>query len=536
MTPGMAKLTMSAKALSIAVALVLAAGCAGTTTAMVSTSAAVPRPLPPGGSFGTPQPLAGVPGLGMTAPFPDGLQVSCTSAGNCGAIGGYTAKAAGKGTQAQREAFVVTETNGQWGKPEPVPGLAALNTWGQVSNLRIMCSASGFCEAGGNYTTKLTADSGNDHAFVVTESKGGWGNARTFDPSGLSASANGASDLDSLTCPAPGNCVAGADYGSPQGSVPFIVAQRHGVWGKPQLIPGLAALLGSTRNVVSSPRAISCTDAADCTVIGDYPDNAHYRMDAFIATEKHGGWTKAAPLPGLAALQSTAGNRYTDVDALACDPAGRNCTAAGVFTNPQGHTVPFVLTKVHGRWGTVTPLPGTSSLNLNNGNGGGVLLSCPTQASCTIATNAWTAPDGSPLAFGNSQVYLDSEVNGAWGTPKHLGGVPADLGGGGSVTVLACGAPASCTIGGYYGNNHSPGVAFLAKEISGTWSGPIKVVLPASANSVTQIGSLSCAADGYCTATAFAQFQPAGAVHPTAYVIAEGAPTKVPFRLVKAEV
>ncbi len=73
---------------------------------------------------------------------------------------------------------------------------------------------------------------------------------------------------------------------------------------------------------MSSPRAISCTDAANCTVIGDYPDNARYRMDAFIATEKHGGWTKAVPLPGLAALQSTAGNRYTDVDALACDPAG----------------------------------------------------------------------------------------------------------------------------------------------------------------------------------------------------------------------
>ncbi len=55
-------------------------------------------------------------------------------------------------------------------------------------------------------------------------------------------------------------------------------------------------------------------------------------------------------------------------------------------------------------------------------------------------------------------------------------------------------------------------------------------MLPASANSITQIGALSCVADSYCTATAFAQFQPAGTPHPTVYVVTEEAPTAVTLR------
>ena len=360
---------------------------------------------------------------------------SPSSVGNCGAIGEYTAKAAAKGTLAKQEAFVVTETNGHWGTPAPIAHLATLNTMGQVDDLRIVCSAPGFCLAGGDYVTKLTATSGFVHPFVVQESKGVWGGARTFDTSGLSAGANGAGSLDAFSCSSAGNCAVGADYGGAQGSVPFVAVQQNGTWGKPEQIPGMAALLGTEKSVVAVPRAISCADSADCTVVGDYP--SHGKMDAFIATDSQGVWADAKPLPGLAALQSAASTRYTDVDGMACDSAGGNCTVAGVFTNLQGKTVPFVLTKTGGSLGTVRQLPGTSKLNLSNGNGGGVLLACPTQATCTIVTVAWTAASpAEPPQFGNSQVYLDAEVNGAWGPVRQLGGVPAGDGAGARVTAL----------------------------------------------------------------------------------------------------
>lgn len=535
----MAKRRWSARALGVSVALVLAAGAAAllagetvlapgettgsavTTTAVLTPAAAAASSLLPGGAFGTPRPLAGVPGLGITEPVFNGLELSCTAVGDCGAIGGYTA--AVKGSAADEEAFVVTETHGHWGKPAAVPGLARLNTMGQVSDLRITCPAAGSCTAGGQYVSKVSATSGLGRAFVVTESKGIWGHVQTFSTAGLSAGASGASGLDALSCPSAGNCVAAGDYGSAQGSLPFIVVQRHGTWGPPRLIPGMTALVGKAQAIIAVPRAIACDGSGDCTVVGGYPDSAG-RDDAFIATERHGAWTPAAPLPGLAALQSTSSTRYTDVDGLACDSSGRDCTAAGVFTSPRGRTLPFVLAKTGGTWGTVRPLPGTSALNLSNGNGGAVILSCPTQASCTIAADAWTA--SSPSAFGNSQVYLDSEVKGVWGTPWHLRGVPAGDGAGGEVTALSCGAAGSCTIGGYYAAGGDPSVAFLASETSGVWSGPLKIKLPGATDN-TQIGALSCVAAGYCTATAFQEFPAPGAVKPTVYLISEGAASPV---------
>jgi hypothetical protein len=348
--------------------------------------------------------------------------------------------------------------------------------------------------------------------------------------------ANGASALDALSCPSAGNCVAGGDYGSAKGAVPFVAVQHNGTWGKPQLIPGMAALLGSLRAVVAVPRVIFCADSGDCTVIGDYPDNPGHRMDAFISTETGGAWKAATSLPGLAALQSTASTRYTDVDALACDPDGRDCTAAGVFTGPQGRMLPFILTKTGGSWGTVTGLPGTGSLNLSNGTGGEVLLACPAQAACTIATTAWTTKSPSePRVLGNSQVYLEAEANGVWGTPRHLGGVTAADEAGAVVTALSCGAPGSCTIGGYSAKAHQLAIPFLAEETGGAWTGgPTRVSLPQATASTSLIGDLSCVAAGYCTATAYDKYPEFSVGKPTAFLIAEGAASSTALTLAKS--
>ena len=521
----MVRLRLSAKAVGVALALAVTAGGA---VAAAGAPAGASVSLPPGGSFGTPQPLAGVPGIGMTAPVFEGLRLSCTGVGDCSAIGEYTAKAAAKGTPAKREAFVVTETNGHWGTPQPIAHLATLNTMGMVDSLRIACSAPGFCLAGGDYVSKLTATSGFVHPFVVQESKGVWGKARTFDTSGLSAGANGAGGLDALSCSSAGNCVAGADFGGAQGSVPFVAIEKNGSWGKPELIPGMAALLGTQKTVVAVPTAVSCADSADCTVIGDYP--SHGRDDEFIATETGGAWTNATPLPGLAALQSTASTRYSYVSGLACDSAGTGCTAAGVFTNPQGQLLPYVLTEVGGTWGIVSRLPGTGKLNLSHG---GLQLSCPTQATCTIATVA--SPAGAHQS-GSWHVYLDAKVNGVWGAPRPLGGVPAGDGDGATVTALSCGAPGICTIGGSYGNASAPSSAFLAKERGGAWiGGPRKVKLPGT-TSTTDIGDVACVAKGYCTATAYEEAPAKTVGKPTAYLIDEGAASTTTLRVSRSAV
>jgi hypothetical protein len=77
-------------------------------------------------------------------------EISCPSAGNCGAAGYYAV------TVGQTGAFVATETNGIWGSAEQPPGLAVLNTGGSLgaSAAALSCPSAGNCSAGGSYTAK----------------------------------------------------------------------------------------------------------------------------------------------------------------------------------------------------------------------------------------------------------------------------------------------------------------------------------------------------------------------------------------------
>ena len=112
-------LTMIA-AVTIWSALLAGAGAAAQTHAAV-------------GGWGTAQP---VPGLAALNTGHDAVvnQMSCPSAGNCGAGGFYS-------TSSAQEAFVVSETNGTWGTAEEIPGMAALDQ-GQESLVSELSCAS----------------------------------------------------------------------------------------------------------------------------------------------------------------------------------------------------------------------------------------------------------------------------------------------------------------------------------------------------------------------------------------------------------
>ena len=85
--------------------------------------------------------------------------VSCASAGNCSAGGGYAGSR-------NSQAFVVGETDGVWGKAETVPGIKALNKGGIAGINSLSCAAPGNCSAGGQYFDT----SGRFQGFVVSES------------------------------------------------------------------------------------------------------------------------------------------------------------------------------------------------------------------------------------------------------------------------------------------------------------------------------------------------------------------------------
>jgi len=71
--------------------------------------------------------------------------VSCSSAGNCAAGGEY------RDAAAHAQAFVASERNGTWRTAIEIPGTGALNAGGSAFVNSVSCSSAGNCAAGGGY-------------------------------------------------------------------------------------------------------------------------------------------------------------------------------------------------------------------------------------------------------------------------------------------------------------------------------------------------------------------------------------------------
>ncbi len=113
-------------------------------------------------SAGAWQPAEEFPGTGVLNVTGDAAvgDVSCTSPGNCGAVGYYSGKS-----------FVASETNGTWHTPDTLPDAVGANS--------ISCTSAGNCVAGGVYSTGGESPQGSQ-AIVVTERNGTWGKPSPF--------------------------------------------------------------------------------------------------------------------------------------------------------------------------------------------------------------------------------------------------------------------------------------------------------------------------------------------------------------------
>ena len=144
-----------------------------------------------------------VPGLGTLNKHGDArvYSVSCATAGNCAAVGGYQDRAA------HFQVFAVNETNGIWGTAIKVPGSGILNVGGNAAIFSVSCRSAGNCAAGGTYEDSALAN----QAFVVSETNGTWGDAIEVPGSGA---LNGGqlAIVGSVSCPSAGNCTAGGFY------------------------------------------------------------------------------------------------------------------------------------------------------------------------------------------------------------------------------------------------------------------------------------------------------------------------------------
>jgi hypothetical protein len=475
-----------------ATSAVIAAVTVGGGLAGLSIAAAYAQNAPPGGTWGQVRQLSGLPASNSLVSL-DVSAVSCSSAGDCGAIGSYQLSAA----NIPSEAFVVTEKGGIWGKAQAIPGLAALNVGKTVSDLHISCATAGNCSAVGTYSRGKPGQSpyNFDVPFVVRQSNGVWGTAKPVSLGNLGG-AGVPARLGDISCSSPGDCAATGDYGTFTGpAAPFIINELDGTWSEPMGVPGIASVPPSpTFGAVIT--AISCPADGDCAMGGIYQADDNGGEGSFVADEKSGVWGDAAKLPGLAALTTRPSARLTSIS---CAAAGA-CTVAGSYdAASDGRQLPFVASEQGGTWGNAQLLPGSVELNV----GGGLnteLVSCPTAGGCTLAATYWpfsTSPQ--PSSGGGSLILTASESGGTWGNAVKLPGLPSGVTAGAFLRAMACGSVGNCSLGGYYNTRTSLGIAFLANDLNGTWH-TARVAMPALSGAQAVVTAVSCGAPGYCSA------------------------------------
>ena len=210
----------------------------------------------------------------------------CRSSGDCVGTGTYNS------SDNVVHVFAINETSGTWGAAKVIPGFATLPGGGAsvVTDAYLTCPSAGDCSLGGNYGGK----SGGLQDFVVAERGGKWGPAQAL-PGTVALNTGNVAVLAGLACPAPGDCVAAGGYvvQTKHHIIPvaFVTAEKNGKWGKPEVLPGSAAL---SADVI--PQVLACNGVGNCSLAGLY-SNKH--NEPLVATEKNGVWGKAGTLPGV---------------------------------------------------------------------------------------------------------------------------------------------------------------------------------------------------------------------------------------------
>jgi hypothetical protein len=387
--------------------------------------------------------------------------------------------------------------SGTWGSAENVPGLLTLNTLARADINSVSCPAAGDCGAGGFYDQHGGA---GGRAFVVSAVNGTWGTAQQV--SGLPAlNTAGYSEDDSVTsvsCASPGNCGAGGFYGMVDDSN-FLEYTQAFVVSEVNGIWGTAQEVPGTAALNTGDAAqvtsVSCTSAGNCAAGGFYTGSSGV---AFVVDETSGTWGTAQEVPG------TTTSEYSQIRSVSCTSPG-DCGAVGDIV-PGGGVGggTMVVNETAGTWGTAEEVPGSAKLS-TNGNGS-TSVSCASAGNCSAV--GWYDPDPDGSEALDDQAFVVDETDGTWGTEQEVPGTSAlNVGGAAEASSVSCASPGSCSLGGYYSSSVNLGgtdyqQAFVADETDGAWDKAAEVPGTATLNARgwAQITSVSCPSAGNCSA------------------------------------
>jgi hypothetical protein len=247
-----------------------------------------------------------------------------------------------------------------------VPGLGALNTGGSAQVSSVSCAAPGSCVAGGYYDSRAGA-AGHQLAFVVSETNGSWDTAQQ-----VAANSTGPVFVDTVSCGSPGNCAAGGEFnkasaGAPEREQAFVASEVSGTWAAAQPVAGTVSCCGD-----AAVTSVSCASAGNCAAGGQY-DTGGYNT-VFLVNEKNGAWGKLMYVPGLNKV-----SRDAYLFSVSCASAG-NCAAGG------NHDISaWAASEKNGVWGKETAVPGLNAIDVQS-------VSCASAGSC-VAGGSYLGTD-----------------------------------------------------------------------------------------------------------------------------------------------
>jgi hypothetical protein len=315
-------------------------------------------------------------------------QVSCSSVGNCVAVGFYNLASDGLNYLP----LILVENNGVWSAVETtLPSDIVAGNQNELYSVN--CPSDNNCTATGYYQIAAGAQ-----ALIVNEVNGVW---TAVDPTPLPAGAGPQGShrdvFQSVTCTLPGNCAAvGWYYNATTSDYGFLIdTSVNGVWSNQTAALPSDAVVGSDTGLYG----VSCPSSGSCVAGGAY-DTANGEA-AVVLAQNGGTWTaSAAPLPADSIPADAPGSI---INAVHCASAG-NCTAVGSYASGPSETTPLLAVQTNSVWSNVVaPTPSDMSANIDNGY---YDISCSTATNC-LALGGYYNGDGElPL--------LGIETNGVW--------------------------------------------------------------------------------------------------------------------------
>jgi hypothetical protein len=350
---------------------------------------------------------SGIWSRGVKAPLPSSARtdpgvalssISCSSAGNCSAVGTYNDSAG------HEQGLLLKESSGIWsrGVKAPLPSNAGTDPGVALSS--ISCSSAGNCSAVGDYYDS----SGNEQGLLLRESSGTWSQG-VRAPLPSNAGKDPAVALSSVSCasvtlrlvPKPlsqGNyCSAVGKYADSSGNEQgLLLRESSGTWSQGVEAP-LPSNAGTDPGVVLT--SVSCSSVplplvpdapsqGNCSAVGDYSDSSGNEqgllLGAFSGSKR---WAqREAPLPSNAGKDPAVA-----LSSVSCSSAG-NCSAVGRYTVSSSNGQGFLLGESSGTWsqGVEASLPSNARtdpyVSLSS-------VSCASVGNCSAVGHYDTAGD-----------------------------------------------------------------------------------------------------------------------------------------------